>query len=143
MNVGPDKSRKVKVPTVCMEHGKTDPNPRVKYTIVPIESVTESKEVIEVVKMLARGQIPQNSAQAATWNLTDNLSWNELAYKDRVKHLNGTVEKFFAPQEIYFAMKIRQEATRRAAAQPAPSKPSIGDLPETQSPRIQAIEQKQ
>ena len=32
-NVAPEKVGKFKVPTVCLEHGKHDPTPRVTYEI--------------------------------------------------------------------------------------------------------------
>ena len=64
MNVGPDKIIKVKVPLVCLEHGKKDPTSRVKYEIRPIESFTKSPGVIEICKMVGRGEVPQNTAQA-------------------------------------------------------------------------------
>ncbi|QDU97738.1 hypothetical protein [Lignipirellula cremea] len=121
MNVAPDKVGKLKVPVVCLEHGKDDPNPRVEYQIVPIEEFTGSNEVIEVCKMLGRGEVTQNTAQAAAWHLTDGLSWQELARKDRVKLRNGYTEKYFQPQEIMFAVRIHQEAARRAQANPTVS----------------------
>ncbi len=36
-NVKPGKVGKLRVPTVCLEHGKPDPNPRMAYKLVPIE----------------------------------------------------------------------------------------------------------
>jgi hypothetical protein len=115
-NVEPEKARKVKVAVVCLEHGKKDPNPRVEYEIKPIESVTSKPDVVEVCKMLGRGDIDQLSAQAATWNLANGLSWVELANKIGVKHLNGTIEPFFLTQHINRAVVIAREAERRAKA---------------------------
>ncbi|MCH5375443.1 MAG: hypothetical protein JJ992_15845, partial [Planctomycetes bacterium] len=113
-NVAPGKVGKIKVATVCLEHGKPDPNPRVAYEIRPIDSFTENAKVAEVCKMLGRGEVTQNIAQAAAWHLTDGLSWQELAFKDRVKLSNGYTEKYFAPQEIAMAMRVVGEAERRA-----------------------------
>jgi len=113
-NVAPGKVGKIKVPTVCLEHGKADPNPRIAYEIRPIEAFTDDKQVAEVCKMLGRREVSQNIAQAAAWHLTDGLSWQELASKDRVKLSNGYTEKYFAPQEIAMAMRVVSEAERRA-----------------------------
>ena len=113
-NVAPGKVGKIKVPTVCLEHGKTDPSPRVTYEIRPIDSFTDNKQVAEVCKMLGRGEVSQNIAQAAAWHLTDGLSWDELARKDRVKLSNGYTEKYFAPQELVMAVRVVGEAERRA-----------------------------
>ena len=119
MNVGAEKVGKLKVPLVCLEHGKKDPNPRVKYEIRPIETFTQKAEVIELCKMVGRFEIAQNSAQAAAWHLSSGLSWEELAMKDRVRLLNGYTEKFFTPEEIVFAARISVEAHRRAKELPA------------------------
>ena len=118
MNVAADKVGKLKVPLVCLEHGKKDPNPRVKYEIKPIETFTENQRVAEICKMLGRREIPQNAAQAAAWNLANGVSWNELASKDRVRLLNGYTEKFFSPDELGLATRIVEEAARRASSRP-------------------------
>jgi hypothetical protein len=120
-NVDPGKVGKIDVPTVCLEHGKTDPNPRVAYELRPIESFTTNQKVIEVCKMLGRGEVTQRTAQAAAWHLTDGLSWAELAEKDRVRLSNGYTEKYFGPEDIAMAMRVVGEAARRAAENPPKS----------------------
>ena len=113
-SVEPGKVRRVPVPIVCLEHGKTDPNPRVPYEIRPIESFTDNRQVAEICAMLGRGEIPRNVAQAAAWHLTDEMSWDELASKNRVQLSNGYTERYFAPQELALAMRVVGEAARRA-----------------------------
>ncbi|TVS10008.1 MAG: hypothetical protein EA424_26005, partial [Planctomycetaceae bacterium] len=112
--------RRIRVPIVCLEHGKTDPNPRVPYEIRPIESFTDNRQVAEVCAMLGRGEVPRNVAQAAAWHLTDNMSWEELAQKNRVQLSNGYTERYFAPQELAGAMQVVVQAGIRAE-QNAPS----------------------
>jgi len=119
-NVGPEKVGKIKVNTVCLEHGKKDPNIRVPYRLIPIESFTQKEDVIQLCKMLGRGEIPQNSAQAAAWHMANGLSWGELAAKVRIKHFDGSTEMYFSPGEVEAASRISAESSRRAAAQPAP-----------------------
>ena len=113
--VAPDRVRKVKVPCVCLEHGKPDPTPRMKYEIRPIETVTNDAEVIELCGMLGRREIPQNAAQAAAWHLASGLTWRQLAVKNRVesKLLNYT-ERYFSPGELGLATRIVEEAERRS-----------------------------
>ena len=120
-NVGPEKVGKIKVQTVCLEHGKPDPNLRMRYELRPIESMTGKSDVVQLCKMLGRGEIPQNAAQAAAWNLANGLSWGELASKDRVKHLDGSSEKYFSPAELEIALRIANEAQRRGQAEPVRS----------------------
>ncbi len=109
-DVGPDRVGKIKVATVCLEHGKEDPNPRVAYELKPIADFTEKAELAEVCKLLASDAIDQATAQAAAWHLSDGLSFQQLAQKVRVQHLNGQVEMYFHPQQLAAAMRVVQLA---------------------------------
>ncbi|MCS5605812.1 MAG: hypothetical protein NZ936_09510, partial [Alphaproteobacteria bacterium] len=44
-NIEPGRVRKLRVATVCLEHGKKEPNPRVKYDIIPIENFPRNEGV--------------------------------------------------------------------------------------------------
>jgi hypothetical protein len=123
-NVGPEKVGKIKVTTVCLDHGKKEPNVRVPYTLIPIESYTNKAEVIQLGKMLSRGEISQNVAQATAWHLANGLTWDQLAAKVRIKHLDGSTEMYFSPGELTAARLSASESSRRAAAEPAPKKSS-------------------
>jgi hypothetical protein len=118
MNVEPEAVRKIKVTTVCLEHGKDEPHPRAKYKMVPIDSFTKQPEVIELCKMLGSGQLNQAAAQAAAWHFTNNMSWDQLYRKVGKVHLHGWTEPYFRPQEVQFGMRIAAEVTRRASANP-------------------------
>ena len=115
-NVEPDKARKLKVTTVCLEHGKPEPRPQMKYKIVPIESFTQTPEVIELCKMVGTGKLDQRSAQAAAWHYTDGMTWEQLGSKIGIKHLNGSVEPFFNRVQLRAGMQIAAEASLRAQA---------------------------
>jgi hypothetical protein len=128
-NIAPEKVQKVKIATVCLEHGKDDPNPRVPYKIVPIETVSKEGAVTEVIKLMCQGQVDQHSAQAAAWHLANGLSWEELANKVGIKHINGTQEPYFTLAHIQRAMAVTNVAQHRAeqAAKEKESTSSIGD----------------
>ncbi len=123
-NVGPDKVGKLTIVAVCLEHGKKDPNPRVPYELRPIESFAKKGEVVELVKMLAKGQIDQHSAQAAAWHLNNDMSWNELAHKIGKKHLDGSTEPYFTAVQLEIGLRASREAAQRAeeVAKKNPSK---------------------
>jgi hypothetical protein len=123
-NVAPDRVAKVKLPGVCLEHGLKDPNPRVPYKLVSIESFAKSPAVVEVLKMLGRGELDQHSAQAATWHLQNDLSWEELANKIGAKHLNGSVEPYFTAAHLQRAHAIVRVAEERARTAPPILSPS-------------------
>ena len=52
MYVAPEKVESLKVPTVCLEHGKAEPRPTVPYEIRPLESFTNRPAVKELCRML-------------------------------------------------------------------------------------------
>ena len=127
-NVAAERVGKIKAACVCLEHGKPDPTPRMKYKIVPLDTFTKDQKVIEVCKMLGRGEIPQNSAQAAAWNLANGMSWQELASKNRVESKYLGNQKFFSRLELALAVRITGEATSRADKN-KPTVESPGETP--------------
>jgi hypothetical protein len=80
----------------------------------PIEAMTKNPEVIEVVKMVGRGEIRQHAGQAAAWHLANGLSWRQLAAKVGVKHLNGSTEPYFTRSDLELALRVTAESTRRS-----------------------------
>lgn len=112
-NVAPGKVGKIKVPLVCLEHGKAEPRPRVPYVIQPLEKVTDKPEVVELCTMLGHREIDQRAAQVAAWHLQNEMSWEELAHKE-IRHLNGTREPYFTSDELYRAVQVVQVSQQRA-----------------------------
>jgi hypothetical protein len=107
MRIPAEKQFKVKVTTVCLEHAKKDPNPRVQYKMVPVEQFTEDPRVHEVLKQLGYNRMTQNVAQAAAWHLMDGLSWSFLANKIRKQDpVTRQTEMWFHPQELQFASLV-------------------------------------
>jgi hypothetical protein len=105
-NIPPGKIGKVKVNTVCLEHGKVDPKPAKKYKVVPIDKFTDNLEVVETLKLMAEGKIDQKTAQAAAWNQMDGLSWQQLLVKNKIQLTNGYFERYFHPQHVATAQKV-------------------------------------
>jgi hypothetical protein len=127
-NVAPEKVAKIKLVTVCLDHGKEDPNPHVEYKLVPIESYVKDPAVTEVIKLMLAGKVDQHSAQAAAWHLQNGLSWQELATKIGAKHLDGSVSPYFNPVNLQRALAATKLAKQRAeAAQADKPAASIGD----------------
>jgi hypothetical protein len=116
-NVPADKVTKIKFAAVCLDHGKEDPSPHVEYKLVPIEEYAKNPAITEVIKLMVGGKLDQHSAQAAAWHLQNGLSWEELAKKIGVKHLNGSVEAYFSPihlQRALAATRIAKERVEKA-----------------------------
>ncbi len=110
-NVAPEKVGQLKVPTVCLEHGKREPHEQIPYEIKPLDSFTTKAGVHELCQLLSSGQINQRAAQAAAWHLSNNMSWEELAAK-RLRFANGTNQPYFSQEEIQAGMKIAFASVR-------------------------------
>jgi hypothetical protein len=128
-NIAPDKVQKVKIATVCLDHGKNDPSPRVPYKPVPIDSYAKDPAVAEVIKLMCRGQLDQHSAQAAAWHLQNGLTWQFLAQKIGFKHLDGRQDPYFTAAQLERALaatRVAKDAAEKAMQEKS-SPGSIGD----------------
>jgi hypothetical protein len=139
MRVEPDRPRKVTVATLCLEHGKADPTPRMKYRIVRLSEVNANPEVAELCKALAQGKVPQNTAQAAAWHIANGLSWEELASKPRMVSQYTGIELYFSNNEIQNALRLTGWVSQAAAAteshaSPGDQLPSSGESALLSSP---------
>ncbi len=112
MRVEPDNPRKMTVATLCLTHGKADPNPRMKYKVVRLAEVNDSPVIEEFCKALAAGKVSQNTAQAAAWHVANGLSWQELVRKPRVVSEYTGVEMYFSGFEVQAAMRFTTLATQ-------------------------------
>lgn len=113
-NIPPGKVGKVSLTTVCLEHGKQNPNLKMDYTIVPLSKVTSDKSVEEICRMIAADEIAQPVAQAAAWNITDDLSWQKMLSLNRLERMDGYFERFFTPNQLAFAQRVVAVASERA-----------------------------
>lgn len=120
-NVAPEKVGQLEVNTVCLEHGKPEPRAAMEYKVVPIEKFSNDTTLHEMLKLFATGRVPFAAAQAAAWNLSSKMSWQELAAK-RIKRLNGASQPYFHPQQLRMAMQLVLMAKQRADSQEDPGK---------------------
>ncbi len=69
----------VKIPTFCMEFGLPDPNPRIAYTLVPLDVVTRNPAIKKVLMEFGQGKHHQAVAQLAMWHVANGTPWEKLA----------------------------------------------------------------
>jgi len=126
-NVPPEKIAQIKVPVVCLEHGKPDPRPAIPYEIKPLEEFSTTPGLREVLHALGSGQVSQRVAQAAAWHLQNGMSFQELASK-QLRFANGARCAYFSPAEIRAAMQLVAKAKQQAETHPQPTpSPSPGE----------------
>jgi hypothetical protein len=86
----------------------------------------------QLIHMVGSGKLNQHSAQAAVWNRTDNMGWQELAHKN-TRGILG-VEYYFSPQNIYegqmiMAAAIDRVRERSAAVESMPEQTALSRVP--------------
>jgi hypothetical protein len=107
--------RVVRVPysSVCLEHGKAEPHPRVQYRLVSVEEYTDNVQLQELIKLVGTGRLNQQSLQAAAWHLANDMSWRELAAK-RYNRIGAPDTPYFSRAQLFAAQGIVAEAQARA-----------------------------
>ena len=115
-SIPPEKTEKIEIAVVCLDHGLRDPSSSAPYKMVPADAVVARPAVVELLKAFGRGELKHGAAQAAAWHLNNDLSWPQLAAK-----LQGTKRSFrrppyFSADDIRTGMAYATEAERLAIA---------------------------
>lgn len=106
----PERTRTLRVPTVCLEHGKREPTPRVPYRMVSLASCASDQRLPYVMEGLASGRLSQQVAQAATWHIASGLSWEQLA-AEKIDMAGGDPDvPTFSPAELIAARQVVEQA---------------------------------
>jgi len=100
------------VRTICLEHGKADPTPKMKYEMRPLADVTPRKEVQVLCELRGNDAVHPDVVQAAVWNLNNDMSWEELNAKQQVTigQLPQAPRPYFAPGVLAAAQRLSDEA---------------------------------
>lgn len=113
-SVPPERTAQIPLTSVCLNHGKGEPKPTMTYRLVKLETYTKDPILQELLTMVGTGQYDSRSAQAATWHLTDKMSWEELAAK-KIRHVGGTPdEPYFTYEQLSRAQAMLGTAQGRA-----------------------------
>lgn len=144
-SIPPHKTAQIAYQGVCLNYGKPDPMPGMKYIPVPLETFTDNKVLQESLKLYGTGQLDYSVAQAAVWHLTDNLSVQDLTEikKFRIPGDFSTQESVFSDRVLQSADELlaiaKQRATRRDQHEPVAQK---NEPAETGSKRLQTQSRK-
>ena len=119
-NVAPERTRRITVPTLCLEHGKPDPNSRMAYELKPLDTISDKPEVAELLKRYGRGEVNVRVAQAAAWHLQNGMSWKELAAKE-LRHARRPNEPYFSRAELMAALNVTKAIAKKVGPQSSPT----------------------
>jgi hypothetical protein len=113
-SIPPEETGKINVAMVCLDHGLRNPSSSKPYKIVPAEEHIDRPAVIELLKAFGRGELDHGAAQAATWNLNSDMSWDALAAKQTGTARNINRSPYFSAAQIRAGMAYANEAISRA-----------------------------
>ncbi len=114
-----EHTAKIPFHSVCLEHGKTDPDVTTNYKLVPVSQYTDNEQLAALLTLVAKSAVDPQVAQAAAWHLSNKMSWQELAAKQSTE-IGSTDLPYFTQQTLFQAQQlvidVRGLAQERAAA---------------------------
>lgn len=131
--IPPEKTVKLKLSSVCLEHGKPCPSSLKTYELRPIESQVQDKALLLVLQKYNPKRDDLEMVQAIAWHLSSHLGWQELASKKKHQIVGGGVP-FFTAAQLMAAKKVVEVArieSHKLAAQEAKSFPDSKQDSET------------
>ncbi len=111
-SVPADKVVRVTYRSVCLEHGKAEPTSRMTYRIAKVEEFSSDPILTEILSMVSDGKLDPQAGQAATWHLTDKMSWEQLAAKS-IPHVGRPASPYFSAETLARAKNIHVTAVAR------------------------------
>ena len=122
-NIPPEKMIKAKFPALCLEHGLSTPRAAMPYEIKPLEDVTTTQGVSEVLAALGDGEVQQDVAQLAAWHLNNGIGWQQLAAEKET----FTQQPRYSASHLKAAKKLADQAVAEADKRKKESR-SAGDV---------------
>jgi hypothetical protein len=108
-SVPPDTTLRVPYQSVCLEHGKADPDPTIHYQVIPVSQYTQDPQLAALLSLVGTQKIDHAVAQAAAWHLANKMSWDELAAK-RSTEIGFEAYAYFTPEALFKAQGLAAEA---------------------------------
>lgn len=120
----PERTRTLRVPTVCLEYGKREPSPRVEYRMTELTECSTDPRLQDVLDSLADGRLSQKAAQAAAWHVASGRSWEQLA-AETIQMAGGDPDRpYFTPAELTAARGLVERIPKRQPAEAVASESS-------------------
>lgn len=107
---------KVKLTSVCLEYGKPEPSARNEYVVKPIETLCNKPEVVSILRSLSTGEVSQEVAQLAAWNVANGTSFVQIA---ALKSKLGLQQPIYSQSAIAAAAELVAAVSAQATADAA------------------------
>lgn len=120
-SIPPEKTVRLRMGTVCLDHGKPDPSPRKTYVLRPIEELTaRNRPLYHLLTRYNARTTDRKALQAAAWHLSNGLSWKELARKQKSNLSPIAATRYFTEGQLKEAVKLVEAAEKKAKEAPKP-----------------------
>lgn len=136
-SIPPERTVRLPYDSVCLEHGKRTPHPRGNYKLFPVEKFTDDPTFQTLIKMVGTGKVDKQSAQAAAWKLSHDLTWEDVARIEYERVAAPNVPQF-TPAQLLSAQNLVAAAEGIARSQEnkaAETKPAVTEPVNRTSPR--------
>jgi hypothetical protein len=111
-SVPAEKTAKINVPVVCLDHGLRDPSSSAPYKMVPADEHVASPAVVELLKAFGTGELDHTATQAAAWHLNSKMSWDQLSAKLSGTRRTPNRKPYFTRDQIQAGVAYATAATR-------------------------------
>jgi hypothetical protein len=123
-NVPAGKVIKVKLTSVCLEFGKPEPHAHNEYVVKPIETLCDKGEVVSILRSLGDGEISQEVAQLAAWNVANGTSFEQIA---ALKSKLGLQTPIYSQNSIAAAAELVNAVSAEVKAEASEASASASD----------------
>ncbi len=126
--------RTVSVPlnTVCLEHGKANPNSRMTYRLARPSEVSDRPELPELLKLIGQNKIDRGAAQAAAWHIASGMSWDQIA-AEKWDHIGRPDSPYFSANQLMNARLVVADVQAKAREK---AKEQTGEETKDVAPRV-------
>ena len=104
-SIPPEKVVKIRFNTVCLNHGKPTPRPRMTYVLRRLEDEVSSLTLRRLLENYDPKKNGRREMQAAAWHLASDMSWKQLTAK-RVRHIGRTPQRYLSQRQIEAAKSL-------------------------------------
>lgn len=107
--------------SVCLEHGKPDPHPKMTYALQRVEHFARNDSLAALLAEYDPKEVDRGAMQAAAWHLLGGLEWEQLAaLRDGV----GVKKAVFSRRQLKQAQKLIEQAAESDRGEKSGRKPA-------------------
>lgn len=131
-SIPPEKTVQLALRSVCLNHGRPDPNAGMKYQITKVESYTTDPVLQQLLNDYSV-RTSKEAQQAAVWHVANGLSWKKLANLTQ-QRIPGVAVPLFTKTQIDSARELVERAEQRSTEEATKRKGAVApELATTQN----------